>query len=225
MRINADLSKRVVVDSGALPWVASPMPGVERRMLERQGGEVARLTSIVRYAPASRFSAHTHSGGEEYLVLEGTFSDDDGDFPAGTYVRNPVGSTHAPHSEGGCVILVKLWWMHPDDQARVHIDTTREELWARTAQPGVETMPLHRFKAESTALFRLAAGAALPARELPGGEELFVLEGACRDAGGSYSKGGWVRSPVGRAPALYGDAGCRLYVKRGHLLDPPPAPE
>ena len=225
MRINADLSKRAVADSGALPWVASPLPGVERRMLEREGEEVARVTSIVRYAPASHFSAHTHAGGEEYLVLEGTFSDDEGNFPVGAYVRNPIGSRHAPHSERGCVILVKLWWMHPDDQASLHIDTTREELWRPTEQPGVQTMPLHRFKAESTALFRLAAGAALPARELPGGEEFFVLEGACRDSSGGYGKGGWVRTPVGPAPALDSGAGCRLYVKRGHLLDPPPAPK
>jgi len=225
MRINADLSKRAVADAGALPWVASPLPGVARRMLEREGEEVARVTSIVRYAPASRFSAHVHGGGEEYLVLEGTFSDDRGDFPAGAYVRNPVGSKHAPHSDLGCVILVKLWWMHPDDRTQVHIDTTREDLWRPTAQPGIETMPLHRFGAESTALLRLAAGAALPARALPGGEELFVLEGACRDRAGGYGTNFWVRAPVGRAPALHSDAGCRLYLKRGHLLEPPPAPE
>ena len=129
MRINADLSQRAVVASDALPWVASPLPGVERRMLERDGDEVARVTSLVRYAPNSHFSAHTHSGGEEFLVLEGTFSDDYGDFPAGTYVRNPVGSKHTPHTDGGCLILVKLWWMHPDDQEFVRVDTTREDLW------------------------------------------------------------------------------------------------
>jgi anti-sigma factor ChrR (cupin superfamily) len=122
MKINADLSKRARVDSDMLAWVASPLAGVERRMLERDGEEVARVTSLVRYAPGSSFSQHTHSGGEEFLVLDGTFSDDYGDFPAGTYVRNPVGSKHAPHSEGGTVILVKLWWMDPDDQTFVRLD-------------------------------------------------------------------------------------------------------
>ena len=168
MRINADLSQRAVVASDGLPWVASPLPGVERRMLERDGDEVARVTSLVRYAPNSHFSAHTHSGGEEFLVLEGTFSDDYGDFPTGTYVRNPVGSKHRPHTDGGCLILVKLWWMHPDDQEFVRVDTTREDLWRPTDAPGIETMPLHRFGAESVALYRLAAGAELPPRDAAG---------------------------------------------------------
>ncbi len=84
------------------------MPGVERRMLERDGDEVARATSLVRFAPNSAFSAHRHGGGEEFLVLEGVFSDESGDFPAGTYARNPVGSRHVPSSELGCVIFVKL---------------------------------------------------------------------------------------------------------------------
>src|SRR3954470_9992491 len=53
MELNADFSQRVVVHAARLPWVASPMPGVERRMLDRIGEEVARATSIVRYAPGS----------------------------------------------------------------------------------------------------------------------------------------------------------------------------
>src|SRR5918993_663748 len=92
-----------------LPWAPSPMAGVERRMLDRVGGEVARATSIVRYAPGSRFSAHAHGGGEEFLVLEGVFSDEHGDFPTGSYVRNPPTSRHTPGSESGCTLFVKLW--------------------------------------------------------------------------------------------------------------------
>ncbi len=224
MRIHADLSERAVANSAALPWVPSPLPGVERRMLERAGGEVARLTSVVRYAPASRFTAHAHGGGEEYLVLEGTFSDDTGDFPAGAYVRNPVGSKHTPRSDSGCVIFVKLWWMHPDDREFVHVNTTREELWQATESPSVEIMALHGYELEPPAVDRLAAGAALPARELPGGEEFFVLDGTCRDDDGDYANGSWVRTPVGAASALRSDHGCRIYVKRGHLLHPPPGP-
>jgi anti-sigma factor ChrR (cupin superfamily) len=224
MKINADLSKRAAVCSTDLAWVPSPLPGVERRMLERDGGEVARVTSVVRYAPGSRFSEHTHGGGEEYLVLQGIFSDNHGDFPTGTYVRNPVGTRHAPHSDDGTVILVKLWWMHPEDQECVRIDTTCEDLWRAASAEGVEVMGLHRFANECTMMYRMIAGAALPARVLPGGEEVFVVDGSCHDDNGTYAPGTWVRTPIGKAPRLVSDQGCRLLVTRGHLLDPPPQP-
>jgi anti-sigma factor ChrR (cupin superfamily) len=229
MRINADVTQPAMVVSADLPWVASPLPGVERRMLERDGDEVARVTSLVRYAPGSHFSRHTHTGGEEFLVLEGTFSDDYGEFPTGTYVRNPIGSAHTPHTKGGCLILVKLHWMLPDDQTFVRVDTTREDLWQPGDAPGVEIMDLHRYDAETVTLQRLAAGATLAARSVPGGEEIFVLDGACTNAEddrGPWRAGTWARWPIGRAPALYSAEGCRLYVKRGHLRQlpaPPPA--
>ncbi len=224
MQINADLTVRAVVDSHSLPWVASPLPGVERRMLERDGAEVARVTSLVRYAPGSHFAPHTHHGGEEFLVLSGVFADDHGTYPAGSYARNPVGSSHRPQTDEGCLILVKLWWMHPDDREFVRIDTRLEDLWQQTGWPGVEVMPLHAFGKETNALYRLAPGAALPARELPGGEELFVLSGACADANGDYPQGTWRRAPIGPAPELASASGCRLYLKRGHLAQLPPAP-
>jgi anti-sigma factor ChrR (cupin superfamily) len=131
MKLNADLSQRAVVYSEELAWVASPLAGVDRRMLERDGEEVARATSVVRYAPDSSFDAHTHGGGEEFLVLEGVFSDEHGDFGPGMYVRNPPGSRHTPRSGPGCTILVKLRQMAPDDQDYVRIDTARAS-W----QPG-----------------------------------------------------------------------------------------
>jgi anti-sigma factor ChrR (cupin superfamily) len=89
MNINADYSQRVTLNHHDLPWVASPEAGVERKMLERQGGEVAKATSIVRYQPGSKFNVHTHEFGEEILVLEGIFSDEKGDYPAGTYLMSP----------------------------------------------------------------------------------------------------------------------------------------
>ena len=81
MELNADFSRRVAVHAARLAWVPSPMAGVERRMLDRIGDEVARATSIVRYAPGSHFSPHTHGGGEEFFVLEGIFQDEHGEFP------------------------------------------------------------------------------------------------------------------------------------------------
>ena len=107
MQLNADFSQRALIRPTDSPWVASPMPGVERRMLDRIGDEVARATSIVRYAPGSHFDRHVHDGGEEILVLEGVFSDEHGDYPAGTWLRSPDGSAHQPYSETGCLIWVK----------------------------------------------------------------------------------------------------------------------
>ena len=118
MQIHADLSRRAVVDSEALPWVASPLPGVERRMLERDGAEVARATSLVRWAPGTAFTAHRHPGGEEIFVLEGVFEDERGRYPKGTWLRNPPGSLHEPFSREGCTIYVKTGHLAPQAVAR-----------------------------------------------------------------------------------------------------------
>src|SRR5260370_27326485 len=123
MRINADFTKRASVHAGESEWVKSPMPGVERRMLDRVGDEVARATSIVRYAPGTAFSPHTHLGGEEFFVLDGIFQDERGDYSAGSYVRNPPTSRHRPRSQASCTIFVKLFHFRPADCAHVNIDT------------------------------------------------------------------------------------------------------
>src|SRR5262244_2834830 len=122
--LNADFNQRVVSHRADATWVPSPLPGVDRRMLDRIGGEVARATSVVRYAPHSQFSSHTHGGGEEFLVLDGVFQDEHGDYPACTYVRNPPTSSHTPGSEPGCTIFVKLWQFDPDDRTPVRIETS-----------------------------------------------------------------------------------------------------
>ncbi len=220
MKINADVRVPARVLAGEQPWVPSPLPGVERRMLERDGGEVARVTSIVRYAPGSRFSPHSHAGGEEFLVLDGIFSDERGDYRAGTYVRNPVGSRHTPHSGPGCVILVKLRWMHPDDRARVCIDTTAAANWQCDGDR--RRLHLHRYRCEHVMLLELSAGAVLEPRERPGGEELFVISGRARDPRGELPPHSWLRTPPGRAPEIRALTPCRLYVKHGHLASAPP---
>ncbi len=107
--INADFSLKVVQHTTEMPFIASPNPQVTRKMLDRVGDEIARATSIVRYEPGSTFERHTHGGGEEILVLEGTFSDEHGHYPAGTYLRNPPQTDHAPFSKTGCTLFVKLW--------------------------------------------------------------------------------------------------------------------
>ena len=116
MELNSDFSQRMLVHTDKVEWLAPPMPGVDRRMLDRIGAEVARATTIVRYAPQSKFSPHTYTGGEEFIVLNGVFQDEHGDYPTGTYVRNSPTTSHTPGSEEGCTILVKHWPFDMDDR-------------------------------------------------------------------------------------------------------------
>ncbi|MGD1928955.1 MAG: cupin domain-containing protein [Leptolyngbyaceae cyanobacterium] len=216
MQLLADLNERAVVATHDLAWSDSPMAGVERRLIERDGAEVARATSIVRYAPNRHFSAHTHGGGEEFFVLDGTFSDEHGDYSAGTYVRNPVGSTHTPFSQEGCTILVKLWQMHPDDQQRVVVDT-RTAAWRPGLVDGLAVMPLHHFGSEHVALVRWAPGTQFQPHGHWGGEEIFVLDGVFADELGAYPQGTWLRNPTGSRHTPFSEAGTLIYVKTGHL--------
>ncbi len=216
MLINADFSTRVVLRPDELSWTPSPMPGVERKMLDRVGDEVARATSIVRYAPNSRFSAHTHGGGEEFLVLEGVFSDEHGDYPPGTYVRNPVGSCHTPRSDGGCTLFVKLHQFQEGDAVHKVIDTHAARYQAGSA-PGIWVLPLHEFGAERVALVRWAPGSSSPRHRHPGGVEVFVLEGVFQDEHGHYPSGSWIRGPDGWEHTPFSSTGCLCYVKSGHL--------
>ena len=217
MQINMDLTRRVVMATAGMEWSASPLPGVMRRMLER-GGEDGNLraTSVVRYDPGSRFSAHVHGRGEEFLVLDGTFSDERGDYPAGTYVRNPPDSSHAPHSDGGTTIFVKLQQFQPGDTATVTLETGTLP-WQPGAADGESVMPLHEFASERVALVRLEPGTRLDARAHGGGEEVFVISGAFADEHGEYPSGTWLRNPPGSSNIPFSGTGATLFVKRGHL--------
>ena len=216
MEIRSDFGRREVVATRDLQWSASPMPGVERRMLDRVGAELARATSLVRYEPDSRFSAHTHDLGEEFLVLAGVFSDEHGDYPAGTYVRNPPGSSHAPYTVEGCTIFVKLRQFDPEDQATVRIDT-RHAPFVTGAAPGLSVRPLHEFRGENVALVRWAPGTEFHRHTHLGGEEILVLEGTFSDEHGDYPEGTWIRSPHGNMHRHFPRHGCLLSVKVGHL--------
>lgn len=216
MQLHADPELRVVLDTGSLPWLPSPSPGVRRRLLERDGEEVARATTIVRYGAGCRFPAHRHGGGEEILVLAGIFSDEHGHYPAGTYLRNPVGSSHAPYSRGGCTLLVKLHQMHPLDRDRVVRDTTTGG-WRAAGENGVAELPLHSFGSEQVALIRWAPGTELALHSHPGGEEILVLAGILEDEEGRYPRGTWLRNPSGSRHAPWSADGCTFLMKTGHL--------
>ncbi|WP_395377858.1 cupin domain-containing protein [Marinicella sp. W31] len=218
LRIHSDFDQRVVVKPKDYHWQPSPMPGVERMMLDRIGDEVARATSIVRYAPNSRFSEHTHGGGEEFYVLDGVFSDEHGDYPAGHYIRNPIGTSHTPSvGPEGAVIFVKLYQFETADSIPVKINT-REQVWRPGLVEGLEVMPLHQFAGEHVALVKWDSNTQFNSHTHWGGEEIFVLEGVFHDEHGSYPKGSWLRSPhLSRHQPFTREEGALIFVKTGHL--------
>lgn len=218
MRVNANFDQPVVVQSDRLDWMTSPTPGVERRMLDRVGDEVARATSIVRYAPNAVFPEHRHGGGEEILVLEGLFRDETGEFPAGSYIRNPIGTAHAPAAgPEGAIIFVKLHQFDPDDRTSVQVDT-RSAPFAPGLVPGLSVLPLHSHGTENTALVRWAPQTRFNPHQHWGGEEILVLDGVFHDEHGAYPAGSWLRSPhLSSHTPFTRDEGALIYVKTGHL--------
>ena len=217
--LNADFSARVVMDTAAMDWQPSPSPKVWRKRLDLTGGaEHGRVTSVVRYDPGSSFRAHGHPTGEEILVLEGVFSDEHGDYPAGSYLLNPTGFRHGPFSHDGCVLFVKLCQFAGEGRPHVTIETGTAP-WRPGAAAGVELLPLYEEPGypETMALVRYAPGTVAPRRDDPGGAEILVLDGVLEDAGGRYTAGTWLRLPPGSAQEPRSPQGCRFYLKRGHL--------
>ena len=217
MEINADFDRRVVVHARMLPWLPSPIPGVERRMLDRIGGEVARATTIVRYAAQSKFSAHVHTGGEEFIVLDGVFQDERGDYAAGSYIRNPPQSMHTPGSAAGCTIFVKLWQFDLADRQHVRIDTNSLQLEPTFGRPGARAYLLFEDARETVQLAEWDCNAAIT-MDLPEGGEFLVLKGSFQKGSDILQEHSWLRIPKGGSlDAKAGPEGARVWVKTRHL--------
>lgn len=219
MKIAADFNKRIIEHSANMPWVNSPMPGVARRPLDRVGDEVARATSVVRYAPGSHFKSHVHSGGEEFLVLDGVFQDEHGDYPTGSYVRNPPQSSHTPGSEKGCVIFVKLWQFQPEDRTPVRLNINELASAANPDETGVSVIPLFKDKHEQVSVIQMKPHTHIEL-DPEGGAELFVLQGSVKEQQDSLIKHSWLRVPIGYSLCLDTDElGAEIWLKTGHLTD------
>lgn len=219
MQINDDLSRSAIVHASRLDWVPSPAAGVDRKMLYRERDEVARATSIVRYAPGSAFPRHIHSGGEEILVLEGTFQDEHGDYPAGSYFRNPPGTSHEPAAAEGCTIFVRLWQYRRGDTDQI------------VRQPGEgATAPLRTGVLASRMLFDDGAERVLIEDWAPGasvavpnerGLELLVLKGSFAAGDETMVAQSWCRLPAGHSfQAAVGPDGARVWIKDAPLQHP-----
>ena len=218
--LNMDFNQRVVIASEEQPWLASPKAGVWRKPLAREQAEQGHATSIVKYDAGASFSAHNHPLGEEILVLDGVFSDQTGDYPAGTYIRNPKGFVHAPYSTDGCTLLVKLHQFQASDSAQIRVDT-KTTAWQK-ASGGVFTMPLHKHQSESVSLFKISANQTFidegsNGNPRPCGEEVFVLSGEIKDEFSNYPAGTWLRTPeIGKGYTSITPESV-IWIKTGHL--------
>ena len=206
MKLHADFSKRVEINTNEMEWIASPAGGVDRKMLDRIGDEKARATSIVRYATDSAFPEHEHPLGEEFYVLEGVFSDEHGDYPAGTYVRNPDGTRHSPFSKDGCTILVKLRQFEQTDDRHFSINTATAD-WKPRGLPGLSVIHLHEHETETVRFVKFDPGARVEGDAHPGGEALHVLDGTLNDEHGSYPAGIWLRQADSSRHSPWNDEG------------------
>ncbi|OHV65826.1 cupin [Mesorhizobium sp. LCM 4577] len=216
MRINDDLTKPVIVHAARLDWVQSPAAGVERRMLYRVGGEVARATSIVRYAPGSAFPRHVHAGGEEILVLDGTFQDEHGDYPAGSYFRNPPGTSHVPAAEGGCTIFVRLWQFRKGDDAQI-VRRPGEGEAAALREGATQARVLFDDGEERVSVEIWRPGSAIEV-ENPRGLEFLVVSGRLAVGGEKLEPQSWGRLPAGKPlEAIAGPKGAQIWIKDAPL--------
>ncbi|GAA4880498.1 cupin domain-containing protein [Ferrimonas pelagia] len=206
-----------VVTGDQLEWQSSPSEGVLRKRLRHLGGiESGMVTSLVRYRPGSHFPRHYHPDGEEIFVLEGVFSDEHGDYPAGSYLLNPHGSSHRPFSQSGCMLLVKLRQYVGEGRQQLAIDTSQMD-WQILNIPGLSRKQLYRQTgfAERISLMQLKPGTQLHDFTHPQGAEIFVIEGEVQDGEQTYGPETLVRLPAGHTHSPASASGCVIYLKQG----------
>lgn len=216
MKLNLDYSKKIQINTNDIDWVASPSPGVWRKLLARDGEEDAIATSLVHYEKNALFSQHAHPLGEEIFVLEGDFNDEYGSYPAGSYIKNPAGSQHTPFSHNGCTLFVKLRQLHALDQERVVVRPVDHD-WRAGLVEGLSVLSLSHFETSHTALVKWAPNTYFNPHRHFGGEEIFVIDGVFQDEFGSYPSGTWLRSPHLSQHCPFSKEGCLILVKTGHL--------
>ena len=151
---------------------------------------------------------------EDGIVLDGVFQDEHGDFPAGTYVRNPPTTAHTPRSDQGCTIFVKLWQFDLDDRTQF-----RKDMAAELGAPidGVARAELLKDAREGVSYLSAEANAKV-VETAPGGIELLVIAGSLQAGDDVLEVGSWLRLPDG-APleAMAGPNGAQVWMKTGHL--------
>jgi len=211
--LNLDFSQSLAIDTEKMTWTGSPAQGVVRKPLARAEQERGHATSIVRYEAEARFKRHRHPLGEEILVLEGLFSDEQGDYGPGSYMRNPPGTGHAPFSQQGCTLFVKLHQFAAQDNKQFVLNTHGGK-W-QYKREGQQVMSLHHYGEEQVMLIKIMAGGIIEVPEHVGGEEILILSGELCDKDALYSAGTWLRRPNHEVLSAREDS--LIWLKTGHF--------
>ncbi|KJY95618.1 MULTISPECIES: ChrR family anti-sigma-E factor [Pseudoalteromonas] len=74
-----------------------------RSRLELDEGSIR--TSLLYIAPGGTIPEHTHTGFELTLLLDGTFTDEEGEYQPGDFIWLDHKHDHTPYTEQGCLCL------------------------------------------------------------------------------------------------------------------------
>lgn len=212
------MSEKIIIDINSMDWQPSPSSSVWRKRLEHIGeSESGIVTSIVRYDPDSKFKEHNHPDGEEIFVLDGTFSDEHGDWPVGTYLLNPEGHAHSPRSQKGCVIFVKLRQYPGKSRKQITINTEKIGWSKLSGSKEVKTLYKEEGYPEEMRLEKWDALTGVEKTSYPSGVEILVLSGTLQDEDGSYPKLTWLKFPPNSTHQPFSESGCVFYIKTGNI--------
>lgn len=215
--LNVDFTQPVIIETETIDWQCSPAEGIRRRALEREHEESGLATTIVSFDAGASFAQHTHTGGEEFFVLEGTFSDEHGDFHRGSYLRNPPGTQHKPFSQSGCVIFVKLCHMRSVNEIATYVDTSSAR-WEQTDNEGQAVQHLYETRDESVQLVALQVNTSLRVQRQDRGLEILIIEGQLSVNGKQYPALTWMRFPPGMPIAIDSHTACKYWCKHWSWL-------
>jgi hypothetical protein len=213
--VNVDFNIPVSVETKLIDWQMSSINGNNKKYFERFERTKYYITVLIQFPAGRTFRKFGHEGGMELLVLSGVFSDSDGDYGAGSYVRNPAGTYHQPFTSNGCTVLLKLGRFQPMDRKRVVIDTMNSaHRWLPVADPGVSRLALHHFSEEDIYLYRIRSECWITFKHENHGLELFICNGSISVKGDLYVPGDWLRYPVGSKVKVSAVGDVCLYVKK-----------
>lgn len=215
LEVNADFHVPVIVDTKILNWQVSPTAGIRQKYFEHIGKDKSRLTTLVQFPAGRIFKKFGYAEGVEFFVLSGAFSDDDGDYGVGCYVRNPAGIYRESYTSVGCTVLFKLGQFQPLDHKRVVINSRNSAIrWLPVGEPGVSYLGLHYFSEEEVSLYRIRSECWITFKYHNHGIEVFICEGSIFVKGIRYGTGDWLRYPSGSKVKISAIGAVCLYVKK-----------